>query len=111
MAATDQHASDDVGDRTQRAATERMMVALEAPGVWEVFSEPDREGPLTDDSQIVSLVGTDWVCTCKDWEFRQPAGGCKHARRVQLVCNERPLPDIAGVDPLLCERVQEGDDV
>ena len=100
----------EIADRTRRAATERMAVALDAPGVWEVHSEQDTDGPITDDSHIVSLIGSDWVCTCEDWEYREPDGGCKHARRVQLVLSERPLPEIADIDPVLRRRLGKGVD-
>ncbi len=35
------------------------------------------------------------TCTCPDWEQRQPAGGCKHLRRVDLEIRTgiTPAPD------------------
>jgi len=100
----------EIADRTRRAATERMAVALDAPGVWEVYSEPDQDAPITDDSHVVSLVGGEWVCTCRDHEYREPDDGCKHIRRVQFLLGERRVPEIAGVDPLLKKRLHRGVD-
>ncbi|MFB6087497.1 MAG: hypothetical protein ABEJ85_03160, partial [Haloarculaceae archaeon] len=37
------------------------------------------------------------ACECPDAEYRNPEGGCKHVRRVEIARGERPVP--AGVAP------------
>jgi len=98
-------ADPDLADRTIRAATERMAVALDAPGVWTVNAEPRTvDGVLECPSYRVSLVGSEWVCECGDYRHREPTGGCKHSRRVQLLIGDRPIPDRDDLDPLLERR-------
>lgn len=39
-------------------------------------------------------------CTCEDWHFRQPEGGCKHRRRVAFETGDRAVPEAVDRDAL-----------
>lgn len=98
MATSSQPTGDDVDARDRRAAEEYLAVVKDAPGMFTVYSF---EGyPRT-----VDLVGR--VCSCKDFEYRQPAGGCKHIRRVLMELGERPIPPGVDPDPNLLKRRDE----
>jgi hypothetical protein len=73
--------------RDARALTEPMDVYADDPeavGASEVavYNHGDR--------YIVS--GETGFCTCDDWHYRQPEGGCKHYRRVQFERGIREIP-------------------
>ena len=83
------HAYDDLG----RAA--------DAPGLWVVYSEAGRE------YLVDAKTG---ACECDDSFYRDPEGGCKHARRVAFASGEREIPawvDRSRVDPTLRTRLDE----
>jgi hypothetical protein len=40
------------------------------------------------------------TCTCPDFEKREPAGGCKHIRRVDFERSERDIPEWADRDAI-----------
>ncbi|MFC4540487.1 hypothetical protein ACFO5R_00935 [Halosolutus amylolyticus] len=62
--------------RTRRALTENMDVRFGQRGpVYDVFSE-------SGSTYVVDVEKE--TCTCPDFEQRQPDGGCKHLRRVDL---------------------------
>ncbi len=73
--------------RTRRALSEEMDVRFIEPGpVYDVLSE----------SGATYLVDVEEeTCTCPDFENRQPDGGCKHLRRVDLEIRTGlvPAPD------------------
>jgi len=73
--------------RTRRALTEDMDVRFGQQGsVYDVFSESG--------STYVVDVETE-TCTCPDFERREPDGGCKHIRRIDLEIRTGlvPAPD------------------
>jgi hypothetical protein len=73
--------------RTRRALTEDIDVRFGRQGsTYEVFSQ----------SGSTYLVDVEEeMCTCPDYEKRQPTGGCKHLRRVDLEIRTGlvPAPD------------------
>jgi hypothetical protein len=73
--------------RTQRAYREEMQVSLaQAGGRYTVYSASGN----TYEVDIASKT-----CTCTDFRENEPAGGCKHLRRVDLEIrtNQVPTPD------------------
>jgi hypothetical protein len=73
--------------RTERALREDMQVRFGEHGsVYHVHSE-------SDNTYEIDL--SSWTCTCPDWTEREPAGGCKHLRRVDLEvqAGTTPQPD------------------
>lgn len=92
------HQGGDVDPRDRRAAEEYLVPVKDAPGMFTVYSHEGH--PRTVD--VVQRV-----CTCKDFEYRQPAGGCKHLRRVLMELGERPVPAGVDVDPNLLKRRDE----
>jgi len=89
--------SDGIDERDERALTECMTVLPEAPDIYTVVGE-NQNGEYTVDARF-------GVCTCADYEYRTPAGGCKHVRRVAFATGERPIPAGVDVDPQLGEHV------
>ncbi|WP_134672649.1 SWIM zinc finger family protein [Halorussus marinus] len=88
--------TEDVDDRDRRAAEEAMAVLPVDEDRYRVYS-----GAHSD--YLVDL--RDASCECADWEYREPEGGCKHARRVLLSLGRREIPDGVRVDPALrCQR-------
>jgi len=76
----------DLDGRDVAALTEPMNVYADDPeaGLDEVavYHRGDR--------RIVNVeVG---YCTCEDWHFRQPDGGCKHRRRCEFQLGDRAIP-------------------
>ena len=89
--------------RTQRAREEDMDVSLLAKGgVYEVHSQ---SGNIYE----VDIVAQS--CTCLDWQEREPEGGCKHLRRVdmEIKTGAVPRPDGHLPDELLLDG--SGDDL
>ena len=77
----------DLDPRTERAFEEAMAVSLlEKGGRYEVQS-------ASGNWYEVDIVAE--TCTCPDWEYRTPEGGCKHLRRVdvELKLGRVPRPD------------------
>ena len=74
--------------RTRRACEESMVVVPHGggSGMFDVYSESGGE-------YVVDL--RDDVCSCLDFTHREPAGGCKHIRRVRLELGIEDVP--AGV--------------
>lgn len=68
--------------RDRAAATESLPVVCEAPDLFHVYSG---------ERYYVTDVRAP-VCECADWLHRQPDGGCKHIRRVQMVLGRRLIP-------------------
>ena len=106
MAATASSADELVDTRDVRAATQYLYTVPYAPKMYEVYSENGTRYVVDIESK---------ACTCKDHQYRNPTGGCKHVRRVELALGVRELPDSVSpedVDPLLAERpaVQEAMD-
>ncbi|MWV38869.1 hypothetical protein [Natrialba sp. INN-245] len=74
--------------RTRRALTEDMDVRFGQNGpTYEVFSE-------SGSTYVVDIEKE--TCTCPDFERRQPDGGCKHLRRVDLEIRTGLVPAPAG---------------
>ena len=99
MSTTTQSDATTLDDRDVRALTDGMTVLDElapapadAPGLYHVTTESGR-------SYVVDPGLA--ACGCSDAEYRDPAGGCKHVRRVRFETGARPLPewiDAAGLD-------------
>jgi len=98
--ATHDNESTDIDQRTRAALTESMVAYELAPGQYEVIGE--NHGDRDQDKYTVDTrLG---ACTCNDYEYREPEGGCKHLRRVQFATGEVPVPaGVEGVDPALGE--------
>lgn len=70
--------------RTRRARTESMSISLRRTGgLYEVRVASGR---------IYDVDVSMPACTCPDWQTRQPAGGCKHLRRVDMEIKARTVP-------------------
>jgi hypothetical protein len=80
----------EIENRTRRALEECMSVlpefgrAADAPGLFVVVGE-NENGEYLCDTQTGS-------CECKDSQYRDPDGGCKHVRRARIVRGESPVP-------------------
>lgn len=85
-------ASEQIPARTRRALEAAMVVVPEgnSTGRFEVYSA--KAG--SNSTYEVDL--RERVCSCPDHEHREPAGGCKHARRVRLSLGLMDIP--AGFD-------------
>ena len=103
----DEH-QEDSDPRTERARTEEMDVSLlRKGGMYEVESASGN----TYEVDVASKT-----CTCPDFTKRQPSGGCKHLRRVDIEIRSghvpRPdgrLPATVGVVEQLAEAVHDLD--
>ena len=103
----DEH-QEDSDPRTERARTEEMDVSLlRKGGMYEVKSASGN----TYEVDVASKT-----CTCPDFTKRQPSGGCKHLRRVDIEIRSghvpRPdgrLPATVGVVEQLAEAVHDLD--
>lgn len=89
-------------DRTVKAATEKMLVEKDGPDLAVLR----RDG--TGDKTRYKVFQNGMGCTCKDNEYRKPAGGCKHERRARMVTDrdmkipsEDELPEGSSYDPWL----------
>lgn len=101
MAAVETTATVDVDDRDRRAAEEAMAVLPIDEDRYRVYSGADAD-------YLVNL--REPSCECADYEYREPDGGCKHARRVLMSLGRRPIPDGVRADPaLLCQREKLAD--
>ena len=97
---------EDSDPRTERARTEEMDVSLlRKGGVYEVQSASGNSY----EADVASKT-----CTCPDFTKRQPSGGCKHLRRVDIEIRSgnvpRPdgrLPTTADVTEQLLKRILE----
>lgn len=70
--------------RTRRAREEAMDASLlRKGGIYEVRSESGNT------YEIDVAAGT---CTCLDWQRREPDGGCKHFRRVDMAIKAGTVP-------------------
>ncbi|WP_176548274.1 hypothetical protein [Natrinema sp. CBA1119] len=104
----DEDHQEDSDPRTERARTEEMDVSLlRKGGVYEVQSASGN----TYEVDVASKT-----CTCPDFTKRQPSGGCKHLRRVDIEIRRgsvpRPdgrLPARVGVAEQLAEAVHDLD--
>lgn len=64
---------------------------------------------------VVSASGSEYLvdarqatCECDDYQYREPAGGCKHIRRVRYAEGQAVIPadiDPSAIDPALGEHV------
>lgn len=79
-----------IDERDIRALTEYLTVlenigrAKDAPGLYLVVSGSNGDEYLVD--------ATSSVCECADYQYREPAGGCKHVRRVAFETGDRAVP-------------------
>lgn len=80
----DRESTDTTDERDIRALTEYLTVLPDAPDLYEVVSQS---------GSSYTVDARDGACTCADYEYRQPAGGCKHVRRVEFATGSRPIPD------------------
>jgi hypothetical protein len=80
MSTTTPTAENGIDTRTRGACTGCMIVVPkgDATGLFEVYSANDGHN----ETYTVDL--REGRCSCPDDTHRQPAGGCKHARRVRL---------------------------
>lgn len=70
--------------RTRRAYKEDMDVSLlRKGGIYEVRSKSGNT------YKVDVAAGT---CTCLDWQRREPDGGCKHLRRVDMAIKAGTVP-------------------
>lgn len=87
----------DLQKRDVRALTEVMTVLSDqgdvrgADGLHEVVSGSGST------YLVDSHAGT---CSCRDYEKREPTGGCKHVRRVAFVTGDRRIPAWVDADAL-----------
>ena len=87
------HDSDRIDERDQRALEQYLTVlddvgrAKDVPGQYLVVSQSGEQYLV--DSHLPA-------CECADFEYRSPAGGCKHIRRAAFATGERAIP--AGID-------------
>jgi hypothetical protein len=90
MSENETQSQDCIESRTERALTECMTVlpnhgrAQSAPDLFVVIGENERGEYLVD-------LRTE-SCECKDAEYRDPEGGCKHLRRCRIATGETPVP-------------------
>jgi len=85
-----QQQNDGTYERTIRAVMDVENVErIGKKDSWKVESSSSNE-------YVVDRFSTGWECGCPDYDFRDPEGGCKHIRRVQIKIGERdePLVDI-----------------
>jgi len=87
MTTNEPHGHESIDPRTKRALTEYMSVLPEGGDVYTVVGQ---------NGGTYQVDGRTGVCTCADFEYRQPEGGCKHVRRVAFATGDEPIP--AGVD-------------
>lgn len=91
-----------VKNRADRAREEDMDVALlKQGGIYEV------EGTT---GQAYRVDITEQSCTCPDSQNRNPNGGCKHIRRVELELDQGTIPRPDGKLPIPISRTDEVDD-
>jgi len=84
--ASDEPSTDDLelDPRTQRAREEDMNVSLLAKGgIYDVHSQS---------GNIYEVDVVAQSCTCLDWQEREPEGGCKHLRRVDMEIKSGAVP-------------------
>ena len=80
----DEDHQEDSDPRSERARTEAMDVSLlRKGGVYEVQSES---------GNIYETDVASKTCTCPDFTKRQPSGGCKHLRRVDIEFRNGTIP-------------------
>ena len=85
--------------RTRRAFEEEMDVSLlRKGGLYEVRSES---------GNVYEIDIADGSCTCLDWRRREPEGGCKHFRCVDMAVKAGTVPRPDGRLP---ERAATTDD-
>jgi predicted nucleic acid-binding Zn finger protein len=84
---------DAVNTRDRRAATEAMVVVLEAPDLARVYSGESSE-------YVVDARGP--ACECADYRYRDVQ--CKHIRRVKMALGIREIPEGVRVDPALAKQ-------
>lgn len=85
-------------ERDVRAAGEYLATHQLAPGMYNVYSEDGTEYTVDTESG---------ACTCGDYRYRTPSGGCKHVRRVRMERGELRVPSGVRVDPLLSDQLED----
>lgn len=99
---SDEEHHEDSDPRTERARTEEMDVSLlRKGGVYEVQSES---------RNIYEADVASKMCTCPDFTKRNPSGGCKHLRRVDIEIRSENVPRPDGRHPTtvdVTERLSE----
>lgn len=73
--------------RTMTVLDERAPAPADAPGMYHVTTASGQSYVV--DARLES-------CECPDMEYRDPAGGCQHVRRVAFETGARELPE--GID-------------
>ena len=81
-------------DREARALTEPMDVFADDPATDE-----HEVAVYNDGTRYIVNPEAGW-CSCDDWHYRQPEGGCKHQARVAFERGEREIPDWIDEDAL-----------
>ena len=94
---------DEPDPRTHRARKEDMNASLLAKGgVYEVHSQS---------GNIYEVDVVAQSCTCLDWQEREPEGGCKHLRRVDMEIKTGAVPRPDGHLPEEFPANESGDDL
>lgn len=105
---TQVQSTETIDDRDVRALTSCLTVLPEygraagADGLFMVVSDSGKE---------YLVDAHEGACECADYEYRAPAGGCKHVRRVAFATGERPIPEGVSsdaIDDLLGHHVEGG---
>lgn len=94
MAATADPTADPLDDRDARALTEPMDVVADDPA-----TDAHEVAVYNDGTRYIINPEVGW-CSCDDWHYRQPEGGCKHQVRVAFERGEREIPDWIDEDAL-----------
>jgi hypothetical protein len=94
MSTTKATTENGIDKRTKRACEGCMVVVPEgdASGLSDVYSATDGK------NEIYTVDLRAETCGCADYKHRQPAGGCKHIRRVKLGLGIMPLPADPSID-------------
>ena len=93
-----------IDDRTARAVREPMVVVppslAPAANTFRVYT----------DAETHRVEAPSWSCSCSDYAYRHPDGGCKHVRRVKLATGVVAAPaELRPVsDPNLGDLCAEG---
>jgi len=98
---------------SEQSIDERDVRALEQ--YLTVLPDYGRAKGATGLFMVVSESGEEYLvdtyqpaCECADFEYRSPAGGCKHIRRVAFATGERSIPanvDRTAIDDQLGQHV------
>lgn len=85
--ATSGKESNGIDSRTKKAAVESMSLDAYAgeTGEYDVYAES---------GEVYRVCLITESCSCPDYEYNTPEGGCKHFRRVEMEIGQRSVPDL-----------------